>query len=361
VVTDRRFMRRALVHAARCEGATTPNPMVGAVVVTADGVVVGQGRHERAGEPHAEVHALNEAGARARGATLYVTLEPCCHTGRTGPCTTRIIEAGIARVVAAVTDPNPAVCGAGFAELRRHGIVVSVGECRAEAERLNRGFFAVHQEGRPMVVLKAAVSLDGRIARRPGERTPLSSPAALRRTHVLRASLDALAVGAETLLVDDPLLTVRECYRSRPLLRVVFDRRLRTPPEARVFSTLESGPVIILTSYEAKEAHGDRVRALEALGATVEGGDGRLAGALATLRAREVSSMLVEGGARLHAALWDAGVVDRLHLVTTPRMLGPEGVPVFGGVADWRARVVPVATSVVGADTWMEADVHWTH
>jgi diaminohydroxyphosphoribosylaminopyrimidine deaminase / 5-amino-6-(5-phosphoribosylamino)uracil reductase len=360
VVTDRRFMRRALAHAGRGEGATTPNPMVGAVVVTAEGVVVGQGRHERAGEPHAEVHALDEAGALARGATLYVTLEPCCHTGRTGPCTARIIDAGIARVVAAVTDPNPAVCGAGFAALRRHGIVVDVGECAGDAERLNRGFFVVHQQGRPMVVLKAAVSLDGRIARRRGERTTLSSAAAERRTHVLRASLDALAVGAETLLVDDPWLTVRECYRGRPLLRAVFDRRLRTRPEARLFSTISSGPVIILTSYESVTAHPGRVRALEAAGAIVEPGDGGLMSALGALRAREVSSVLVEGGARLHAALWQAGVVDRVHLITASVMLGPEGVPLFDGTAGWQARVTPVAASLVGTDVWVEADVHWT-
>lgn len=360
-MTDRRFMRRALTHAARSEGATSPNPMVGAVVVTPEGVVVGQGRHERAGEPHAEVHALDAAGVLARGATLFVTLEPCCHTGRTGPCTTRIVEAGVARVVAAVTDPNPAVCGAGFAELRRHGITVDVGECAEDAERLNRGFFAVHRQSRPMVVLKAAVSLDGRIARRAGERTTLSSKAALRRTHVLRASVDALAVGAGTLLVDDPWLNVRECYRERPLLRVIFDRRLRTPPSARVFSTLSSGPVIIMTSLEATAAQPGRTSALEAAGAIIEAGDGSVTTALAALRTREVSSMLVEGGAVLHAALWQAGVVDRVHLITAPRALGLEGVPLFGGATGGTARVTPVAASLVGADTWVEADVHWSH
>ncbi|MDP1569543.1 MAG: bifunctional diaminohydroxyphosphoribosylaminopyrimidine deaminase/5-amino-6-(5-phosphoribosylamino)uracil reductase RibD [Vicinamibacterales bacterium] len=360
-MTDRRYMRRALVHAARSEGATSPNPMVGAVVVTPEGVVVGQGRHERAGEPHAEVHALADAGTRARGATLYVTLEPCCHTGRTGPCTERIIEAGITRVVAAVTDPNPAVRGAGFEVLRRHGIVVEVGECAAEATRLNRGFFEVHEHGRPMVVVKAAVSLDGKIARRAGERTTLSSSAAFRRTHLLRASLDALAVGVGTLLVDDPLLTVRECYRERPLLRAVFDRQLQTPPAARVFSTLPSGRVIILTSFQAVAAYPERVQALEAAGAVVEATGGTLAEALSALRVHEVSSVLVEGGARVHAALWEAGLVDRVHLVTAPVMLGEAGVPLFGGAAGWPARLVPVTASIVGRDTWMEADVHWTH
>jgi diaminohydroxyphosphoribosylaminopyrimidine deaminase/5-amino-6-(5-phosphoribosylamino)uracil reductase len=334
--------------------------MVGAVVVTAEGVVVGQGRHERAGEPHAEVHALAEAGDRSRGATLYVTLEPCCHTGRTGPCTTRIIEAGITRVVAPILDPNPAVNGAGFAALRAHGVAVSIGECAAEAARLNRGFFAVHEQGRPMVVLKAATSLDGRIAERPGVRTAVSSPTALRRTHLLRAGLDALAVGANTLIVDDPWLTVRECHRARPLVRVVFDGRLRTPPAARVFSTLGSGPVIIMTSQASVEAHPDRVRSLASAGAVVDAGDGDLASALRRLTAREVASILVEGGARLHRALWQAGLVDRVHLVTAPRLIGAHGVALWGDVPETRGRLVPVAVSLVGADAWLEADVHWT-
>lgn len=355
-MTGERFMRRALLHAARSQGATSPNPMVGAVVVSRDGVVVGQGRHERAGEPHAEVHALEEAGDRARGATLYVTLEPCCHTGRTGPCTRRIIDAGVARVVAAVIDPNPAVAGRGVAELRAHGVEVEVGVCAAEATRLNRGFFAVHQQGRPMVVVKAATSLDGRIAARPGVRTTLSSPPAFRRTHLLRASLDALAVGVGTVRVDDPWLTVRECYRGRPLTRVIFDRRLETPPEAKVFSTLADGPVIILTSGRAVAEAPDRAAALARAGATVEAVDGGLGDALGRLVARDVSSVLVEGGARLHAALWDAALVDRVHLVVAPTFLGAEGLALAGG----RARLTPVAATLVGPDTWLEADVHWT-
>ncbi len=170
-MTDAAYMQRALFHAQRAVGQTTPNPMVGAVVVTADGVVVGQGRHQRAGAAHAEVFALDEAGARARGATLYVTLEPCCHEGRTGPCTRRIIDAGISRVVAAMGDPNPLVNGQGFAQLRAAGIHVDVGIMGPEAARLNRAFTIVQTRGRPMVVLKAASSLDARIAAAPGVRT----------------------------------------------------------------------------------------------------------------------------------------------------------------------------------------------
>src|SRR6188768_244576 len=245
---DLRWMRRALEHARRGLGRTTPNPVVGACVVSGDGVVLGQGAHERAGEPHAEVHALDEAGDAARGATLYCTLEPCVHLGRTGPCTDRIIAAGIQRVVAAMEDPFPQVRGRGFAALRARGIDVEVGLCADEAARLNQPFLTTVREGRPFVIAKAATSLDGHIAAGPGCRTPLTSAAALRHAQYQRACVDAIAVGSETILVDDPLLTVREVFRERPLVRVVFDRRLRVSPEARLLSTLRNGPVIILTS-----------------------------------------------------------------------------------------------------------------
>src|SRR5262245_40669662 len=245
---DVRWMRRALEQARRGLGRTTPNPVVGACIVTDEGVVVGDGAHERAGEPHAEVHALTEAGELAQGATLYCTLEPCAHTGRTGPCTERIIAAGIRRVVAAMEDPFPLVSGRGFAALRAHGIVVDVGVERDAAIRLNQPFLTSIREGRPFVILKAAASIDCRIAEGVGKRTQITAEAANRRVQYTRAQVDAVAVGSETVLVDDPLLTAREIYRERPLTRVVFDRRLRTPPTARLFSTLSAGPVIILTS-----------------------------------------------------------------------------------------------------------------
>lgn len=355
---DAAWMQRALFHAARAQGSTAPNPMVGAVVVSPDGIVVGEGRHHRAGEPHAEVHALDEAGVRARGATLFVTLEPCCHVGRTGPCTRRILEAGIARVVAAMPDPNPLVAGRGFAELRAHGVRVDVGVGREAAERLNRGFISVHARGRPFVILKAATSLDGHIAARPGARTPLTSIEANRRTHLLRASVDAIAVGSETVLVDDPLLTVRECVRVRPLARVVFDRRLRTPPEARLFSTLAQGPVIMMTSRKAIEEAPDRARALEAAGAELvdEGGD--LHASLAHLRARDVLTLLVEGGAALHESFWTMGLVDSIRLIVAPVVLGEAGVPLLGGRPFPRASLDITLVETRGSDTWIEADVH---
>lgn len=350
------YMRRALFHAARGQGRTTPNPMVGALVVTPDGIVLGHGWHERAGEPHAEVNALDECGAAARGATLYVTLEPCCHTGRTGPCTRRIIEAGVARVVAAMRDPDPRVSGRGIDALGAAGIEVVEGICEPEARRLNEAFVSVKTRGRPLVVLKAASSLDAKIAE-PGKRTRLTGRDADRKTQQLRAAVDGIAVGSGTMLVDDPSLTARESQRIRPLARVLFDRRLRVSPSSGVFSTLDDGPVIILTSQSAVDRLGDRVADLERAGAIVRPARD-LDDALAQLLEWDVSTLLVEGGARLHAAFWRAGLVDRLHLIVTPQMLGPDGVKLFDGHMIARADLAEMTVEPRGTDIWIEADVH---
>lgn len=358
MVTDADHMRRALFHARRGEGVTTPNPMVGAVVVTPDGIVAGYGRHPRAGEAHAEVFALEGAGDRAKGATLYVTLEPCCHFGRTGPCTRRIIAAGIRRVVAAMRDPNPLVSGKGFDELRASGIAVDVGLLEDEAARLNRAFAIVQTEGRPMVIAKAATSIDSRIAAAPGVRTQLTSNEANRRTQRLRASVDAIGIGSGTLLTDDPVLTVRDCYRARPLTRVVFDRRLRTPPAARLLSTLTAGPVIILTTAAAAAGQPDKAAALTRAGATLIEGSGILREDLRTLVPFAVSALLLEGGAEMHAAAWQAGVIDRVHVVMAPTAIGEGGVKFFDGVEVPMSQLIPVTVEQLGPDRWMEADVH---
>jgi diaminohydroxyphosphoribosylaminopyrimidine deaminase / 5-amino-6-(5-phosphoribosylamino)uracil reductase len=355
VVSDSDLMQRALFHAARGQGRTTPNPMVGAVVVSAGGAVVGHGWHERAGEAHAEVNALDEAGEAARGGTLYVTLEPCCHTGRTGPCTKRVIAAGITRVVAAMRDPDPRVSGDGFAELRAAGIDVVEGVGGEEAQLLNAAYLMVKAERRPLVVLKAAASIDARIAH-IGERTKLSSPEADRKTHQLRASVDAIAVGSETLLTDDPLLTARESKRIRPLVRVIFDRRLRTPSTARVLSTLADGPVIIITEESNSHQFGSKVEALRAAGATVQSAPA-LSEALRSLLRWDVSTLLIEGGARLHAAFLNAGLVDRVHLIVSPHRLG-SGVELFGGARLCVAALPRMRVEPRGADIWIEADVH---
>ena len=357
-MTDTDYMRRALFHAQRGEGATTPNPMVGAVVVNPDGVVVGQGRHPRAGEPHAEVFAIEDAGPRARGATLYVNLEPCCHTGRTGPCTRRIIAAGITRVVAAMEDPNPQVAGRGIAELRAHGIVVDVGLLGAEALRLNRAFTLTQTARRPMVIAKAATSLDARIAAAPGQRTQLTSAEANRRTQRIRAAVDAIGIGSGTLLADDPILTVRDCYRPRPITRVIFDRRLRTPATARVFSTLDSGPVIIVTAAAAPSRNPERAQELKAAGATLVEGTGELGHDLGLLLPFEISTLLLEGGAVMHAAAWQARVIDRVHVVVAPTSLGDAGVKLFDGIDVPLSELIPVRIDLLGPDAWMEADVH---
>ncbi len=353
---DRQLMARALFHAARGQGRTTPNPMVGAVVTDAQGIVVSHGWHARAGEPHAEVNALDDAGARARGGTLYVTLEPCHHTGRTGPCTRRIIEAGIGRVVAAMMDPDERVSGRGFEVLRSSGIRVESGLLEPEARRLNQAFISVKERRRPFVILKAATSLDGKIAA-AGERTRLSSPDADRRTQQLRAAVDGILVGSETVVIDDPLLTARETARVRPLARVVLDRRLRTSPWARLFSTLDAGPVIILTAAATLAAASNRVAALEAGGAIVRAAD-TLLEALACLSEWDVSSLLVEGGGRVHAAFWEAGLVDRLHLIVSPRTLGEAAVPLFNGYPMARSALHLVTVEPRGADIWIEADVY---
>jgi diaminohydroxyphosphoribosylaminopyrimidine deaminase/5-amino-6-(5-phosphoribosylamino)uracil reductase len=360
VTDDERFMRRALQHARTGLGRTTPNPVVGACVVTGDGVVVGQGAHERAGEPHAEIHALIEAGARARGATLYCTLEPCAHTGRTGPCADRIIEAGVTRVVAAMEDPYPQVRGRGFAKLREHGVEVEVGIERDAAARLNQPFLTAVRLGRPFVIMKAATSLDGFIAAAPGHRTQLTSAPALRHAQQVRARVDAIGVGSGTVLVDDPLLTVRDVYRERPLTRVVFDRRLRTPPGARLLSTGAAGPILVITTFEA--AASETAATLERAGASIlPVENGNMTAALSTLAAIGVQSLVLEGGAALHAAAWDEGVVDYVQLYVAPLSLGPGGVSTLSGRGFSPEVLVEPARTTLGPDVLIEGYVHGPH
>ena len=355
-------MRRALELARRGLGRTSPNPLVGACVVTSEGVVVGDGAHERAGDPHAEVLALDEAGDRARGATLYCTLEPCVHTGRTGPCTDRILAAGITRVVAAMEDPFHLVRGRGFTVLRERGIALDVGIEREAALRLNQPFVTTIREGRPFVILKAATSLDGRVAAAPGERTQLTSATAARHAHAFRAQVDAIGVGSGTLLVDDPLLTVRHVYRERPLTRVVFDRRLRTPADARVFSTLQAGPVIILTSPDARRLDPARARALERAGAAVETvEDFGMPAALRTLAQRDIQSVLLEGGPTVQRAAWDEGMVDYVQIYVAPAAVGPQGVPLLDGWWLPTSTLFESKVGVLGPDVLIEGYVHRPH
>ena len=352
------YMARALALAERGRGGTSPNPMVGAVIVDDEGVVVGRGHHEFAGGPHAEIRALNDAGPRACGATLYCTLEPCSHTGSTGPCAPRVADAGVKRVVFATGDPNPLVNGSGAALLRSRGVDVLSGLLEAEARDLNRPFFTVIQRGRPFVTMKIALSADGYIAAAPGTRTPMTGTSANRFIHRERAEVDAIAIGSGTLLADDPSLTARGAYRKRPLTRVVFDSHLRTPRDARLLSTLSAGPVIIVSTASAVEGDADRLAALVEAGAHVhclpEGTT--LTAAVEWLASLGVSSLNVEGGTRLHRAFWDAGLIDRVQIYRTPATIGPGGVP-------WISEplgISPMIETRLGADILFEGYVYRT-
>lgn len=354
-------MRKAIALAERGRGTTSPNPLVGALVVGRDGVIVGRGAHRIAGGPHAEVIALEEAGARAQGATLYCTLEPCAHRGRTGPCAPLVTAAGIARAVIAIEDPNPLVDGRGLQYLRDRRVEVAIGVERERAEEQNAVFLTTVRCGRPHVTLKAALSADGKLAAAPGARTQLTGPEANRHIHRQRAEVDAIAVGSETILVDDPLLTARGAYRGRPLTRVIFDRRLRTPPSARLFSTLDAGPVIIVSTDVSCAGNPRAVALLSAAGARVlEIGEPGLAPALAALPSYEVTSLILEGGSAVHRAALDAGVVDAVNLYIAPRLLGAAAVDwIGGGRLSWEGLHRRRATWL-GAVVLVEGHVHRT-
>lgn len=324
---DARFMARTLVLAERGLNTTDPNPRVGCVLVR-DGEIVGEGWHERAGEPHAEVHALRAAGERARGATAYVSLEPCCHHGRTPPCTDALKHAGVARVVAAMADPNPKVSGEGFAALRAGGLAVEVGLMQAEAERLNVGFVARMRRGRPWVRVKLGASLDGRTAMAGGESQWITSPAARRDVQQWRARSSAILTGAGTLRADDPQLTVRDVPTTRTPWRIVVDTRIETSPQARLFAS--PGPILIATISKLVE----RAQALRAVGAEVAvvsdlNGRVDLVALMHHLAEREMNEVLVETGPKLAGALLQAGVVDELILYFAPILLGDDARGLF--------------------------------
>jgi diaminohydroxyphosphoribosylaminopyrimidine deaminase/5-amino-6-(5-phosphoribosylamino)uracil reductase len=359
MLTDLEYMNRALDLAERGRGTTSPNPMVGAVVVREDGAIVGQGYHERAGEAHAEVRALDEAGDLARGAALYCTLEPCSHVGRTGPCVDRIMAAGVTRVVAAISDPDTRVSGRGFEILRQKGVEVSVGAGRERALRLNRAYLTFKTKQRPFVIMKAATSLDNRVAARPGERTQITSTDSIRHAHAVRAEVDAIAVGSGTIIADNPLLTVREVHRRRPLARVLFDRRLRIEPSAQVFSTLSAGPVIIVTTPESIERNARRAGDLERAGAELEPiSSGGLVEAFGRLGDRQLLSLVLEGGVALQAAAWDAGLVDAVHVYVAPVTLGDGAVRWLDSDTVSIASLLDRRVMPLGPDVFMEGYVH---
>lgn len=360
---DAAFMRRALDLAERGRGLTSPNPMVGAVVVR-EGRVVGEGAHLKAGGPHAEIVALEVAGAAARGATLYVTLEPCDHEGRTPPCAPAVMRAGVGRVVAALTDPNPAVRGGGRERLRAAGVPVDIGLLAEDAERQNRTWLTAMRERRPHVTLKAAATLDGKIADVHGASRWITGEAARLQAHRLRAESDAIVVGVTTALRDDPALTVRlpEPWPREPF-RVVLDTTARLPTDARVIHAGTPARAVIAVGAGAPA---ERVQALTRAGATVltlATRHGRVdpSALLARLFELDVRALLVEGGGETHAAFLDAGAVDRLALFLAPMLLGGREAPgVLGGPGrelKSAVRLGPAAVTTLGDDLLVEADV----
>jgi diaminohydroxyphosphoribosylaminopyrimidine deaminase/5-amino-6-(5-phosphoribosylamino)uracil reductase len=335
---DHQWMQRALELARRGIGLCSPNPAVGCVLVDRDGQVCGEGWHEYELRDHAEVAALRAAGDRARGGAAYVTLEPCNHTGRTPPCTQALVNAGIARVVAATADPNPNVAGHGLEALHAAGLQTRIGLCESEARRLNEGFARWSQSKRPFVLMKVAMSLDGRIAPPPGLR-PVREPywitgeATRAAVQALRHQADALLTGVDTVLADDPLLTDRSGLRRRqPLLRVVLDSALRLPLDAKLIATAQDDVLVFTVSNQQT-----RIRELTARGVRVEVLDteaGRvpLDRVLDRLGAEGILTLLTETGARLNTAFLTAGLVDRMQFFIAPRIMGSDAVAAFGGM-----------------------------
>ncbi|NNU84066.1 bifunctional diaminohydroxyphosphoribosylaminopyrimidine deaminase/5-amino-6-(5-phosphoribosylamino)uracil reductase RibD [Geobacillus sp. BMUD] len=322
---DEHYMRLALEVAKAGVGQTSPNPAVGAVVVNG-GTVVGLGAHLKAGEPHAEVYAIRMAGEKARGATVYVTLEPCSHYGKTPPCADLLIQAGVRRVVVATTDPNPLVAGKGIAKLRQAGIDVDIGVLKDEADELNRMFFHYIATKTPFVTLKFACSLDGKIATATGESKWITSEAAREDVHRLRARHDAILVGVNTVLTDNPKLTVRLGETRKNPLRIVLDTTLHTPLDAHVVADKEAETWIITGSGVSRE----QIAAYERFGVRVfsmptERID--VCDVLRLLGEQKVMSLFVEGGSRVHDSFLRAGVVNEVIAYIAPKLIGGCGAP----------------------------------
>ncbi len=327
---DVTFMKQALRLAARGRGTTSPNPMVGAVIV-AKGKVVGAGYHKQAGGPHAEVFALQLAKSQSRNATLYVTLEPCCHTEkRTPPCVPDIIHSGVGRVVVAMRDPNPQVAGRGIQQLKRAGITVDVGCLQHEAAKLNEIYVHWVKTGRPFVILKSAMTLDGKIATAKGESKWITGPKAREHVHQLRSQVDVIAVGVNTVLKDDPQLTVRlsakkgQSKNSRQPVRMVFDSRLRIPLTAYVLQGIQQSPTAIATTKMASHNKIEQLRSMniEVLVLPQKRTHVSIRRCLQELGSMGITSLMVEGGSELNASFLREGLVNQIYLYVAPMLLG---------------------------------------
>ena len=326
-----RMMRSALALATKASGHVSPNPVVGCVITDQSRAVIGEGWHEGPGTDHAEVMALNTARENARGATVYVTLEPCNHTGRTGPCSKALIEAGVAKVIYAAGDPHHLAAG-GADALRTAGIAVESGVCEDEARHINRGWFHFVETGRPYVIAKSAMSLDGRIATSSGESRWITGEEARAAGHTLRAEADAIIVGAQTVIDDDPALTARSGDGAKYPLRIVLDSTGRTPIGAKVFERSGRGALLATTRNTSQS----RIKAFKEMGVDIvvlpdENGRVSLHDLIDHLRERELITLMVEGGGQLVGSAFDADLIDEMHLFIAPKLIGG-GKPAFAGV-----------------------------
>lgn len=345
------YMRLALAEAKKGAGRTSPNPLVGAVIVR-DGRIVGRGYHHKAGTPHAEIHALNEAKALAQGATLYVTLEPCNHTGRTPPCTEAILRAGIGQVVIGMPDLNPHVQGGGAAYLHNCGIVVSLGVLEHECAAINRPFIKHSRTGIPWIILKAGLSLDGRITCAPRQGEAITGAASNQFVHQLRDQVDALLIGVETALIDNPSLTTRleNKVRGQDPLRVVLDTHLRLPDNARMLCQDSLAQTWIFCGEKADQT---REKQLQQAGARVirtpAGEDNRvdMHQVFRYLGKHQISSVLVEGGSRIHGSLCQYGLIDELQLFYAPYIIGDGGTPLVQGYNRKEANILAEFSDIV--------------
>jgi len=335
---DNQWMRRALARARRGAALCSPNPLVGCVIVDKDGELAGEGWHEYDRRDHAEIVALAQAGERAQGGTVYLNLEPCNHTGRTGPCSHALVAAGIARVVASTVDPNPLVSGTGLETLRRAGVTVELGLCQAEARRLNEPFARWSQTKRPFVLMKVAMTLDGRIAPPAGlhhVREPywITCEAARAAVQPLRWQADAVMVGVDTVLADDPMLTDRSGLpRRRPLQRLILDSALRMPLECKLVNTAHNDVTVFTVSNDQAKAATLRARSVRVEILPADAGRVPLDKVLDQLGAENIISLLTETGTRLNTAFLAADLVDRVHLFVSPQIMGSDAVPAFKGM-----------------------------
>ena len=337
IADHEKFMQLALRLAAKGRGKVEPNPMVGALLIR-DGQVISQGYHERFGAAHAEINALDNCPQSPAGTTMYVTLEPCCRQGKTGPCSDALIRAGLAEVVVATKDPSEKVCGRGLEQLRRAGIKVTLGPAGPAARRLNAAFFKLHRKGRPFVLLKWAQSLDGKIARPSGESRWISNEKSRRFAHRLRRDSQAVLIGIGTALADDPLLTPRPALGQRLPLRIVVDSRLRLPVDSQLARTAGKAPLLIATTDHALQTNRDTAAALKDAGAelwAVNPGPGPidLAKLLDILGQREILNLMVEGGSQILTEFLTHNLADEICVFICPLLIGSKEAPgPFGGV-----------------------------